>query len=102
MVAQGREKLSGLADTETPCGQGNIDINCEDDSNSADILCQEDHQEEAISDTIPLGGNSIVATNSDLSNFSAYVIHDMQVLGIVPIETQQKMIFLSEYWANMA
>jgi len=39
-------------------------------------------------------------TNSDLSNFSASVIHDMQVLRIVP--TQQSMNFLSESCANMA
>jgi len=68
----------------------------------ADILCQHDHQEEAISDTIPLGCNSIVVTNSDLSNFSASVIHDMQVLGIVLTEAQQVVNFLSESWANMA
>jgi len=62
----------------------------------ADILCQDDHQEEAISDTIPLGGNSIAVTNSDLSNFNASVIHDMQVLGIVHTEAQQTVNFLSE------
>ena len=95
MVAQGNENLRDLTDTETPYGQGNIDMNCD----STDIFCQDDHQEEAILDIIPLGGNSIVVTNSDLSNFSAFVIHDMQVLGIVPTEAQQ---FLSESWANMA
>jgi len=68
----------------------------------ADFFCHDDHQEEVISYTIPLGGNSIVVTNSDLSNFSASVIHDMQVLGIVPTEAQQTMNFLSESWANMA
>jgi len=70
-------------------------MNCD----STNILCQDDHPEDAISDTIHLGGNSIVVTNLDLSNFSASVIHDMQVLGIVPIEAQQ---FLSESCANMA
>jgi hypothetical protein len=98
MVAQGNENLSDLAGTEPLYGQGNIDMNCD----SADILCQDDHQEEAISDTIPLEGNSIVVTNSDLSNFRASVIHDMQVLGIDSTETQQTVNFLSESWANMA
>lgn len=28
MVAQGNENLSDLTDTETPYGQGNIDLNC--------------------------------------------------------------------------
>jgi len=65
-------------------------------------LCQDDHQEETISNTIPLGDNSIVVTNSALSNFSASVIYDMQVLGIVPTKVQQTMNFLSESWANMA
>ena len=82
MVSQGNENSRDLTDTETPYGQGNIDMNCD----STDIFCQDDHQEEAISDTNPLGGNSVVVTNSDLSNFSASVIHDMQVLGIVPTE----------------
>ena len=38
----------------------------------------------------------------NLSNFSANVIHDMQVLWLVPIVTQQTMDFLSDLWANMA
>ena len=98
MVAQANENLSDITDTEPLYGQGNIDMNCD----SADIFCQDDHQEEAISNTIPLGGNSIVVTNSDLSNFSASVIHDMQVIGIFPTEAQQSMNFLSKSWANMA
>jgi len=39
-------------------------------------------------------------TNSDLSNFSVSVIHDVQVLGIVPTKAQQTMNFLSESWAS--
>jgi len=77
-------------------------MNCEDDSNSADILGQQDHQEEVIANVIPLGGSSIVVTNSDLSSFSASVVHDMQVLGLVPTKAQQAMDFLSDSWANMA
>jgi hypothetical protein len=38
-------------------------------------------------------------TDSNLSDFNANVIHDMQILGLVPSEVQQ---FLSESWANMA
>ncbi|KEH42244.1 hypothetical protein MTR_1g064610 [Medicago truncatula] len=56
MVAQCNENLSDLAGTEPLYGQGNIDMSCD----SADILCQDNHQEEAILATIPLGGNSIV------------------------------------------
>ena len=99
---QGNDNLSVLAHTETPSDQGNIDTNCEGDSNSAGILCQEVHQVEVITNAIPLEGSSIVATNSDLSSFSAFVIHDLQVLGLVPTKTQQVMDFLSESWANMA
>jgi len=42
-----------------------------------------------------------VVTDSNLSNFSENVIHDMQVLGLVPTVTQQTMDFLSNSWANM-
>jgi len=34
--------------------------------------------------------------------FSANVIHDMQVLGLVHTKVQQAMKFLSEAWSNMA
>jgi len=40
--------------------------------------------------------NSVIGTN-----FSANVIHDMQVLGLVPYVAQQTMNFLSDSWANM-
>lgn len=45
--------------------------------------------------------NSIVGTDLNLSNFSANVIHDMQVLGLVPTVAQQTMDFLSDSWTNM-
>jgi len=45
--------------------------------------------------------NSVVETDSNLSNFSKNVIHDMQVLGLVPFVAQQTMNFLSDSWANM-
>jgi len=44
----------------------------------------------------------MMATHSNLSNFSAYVIHDMQVLGLVLTWTQQSREFLSELWDIMA
>jgi len=43
-----------------------------------------------------------VVTNPDLSNFSSNVIHDMQVLGLVPNDAQQVTNFLSDSWSNMA
>jgi len=45
---------------------------------------------------------SMVVTNPDLSNFSSNVIHDMQVLGLVPNDAQQVTNFLSDSWSNMA
>ena len=45
--------------------------------------------------------NFVVVTDSNLSNFSANVIPDMQVLGLFPYVTQQTMNFLSDSWANM-
>jgi len=44
----------------------------------------------------------MVATNSNLSNFNANVIHEMQVLGLVPTKAQQARKYLSESWTNMA
>jgi len=38
------------------------------------------HQEEVPSDSLSWGGSSVVARDSNLSNFSANVIHDIQVL----------------------
>jgi len=40
-------------------------------------------------------------TDSNLSNFSVNVIHDMQVLGLISTVTQQPMDFSSDLWANM-
>jgi len=39
-------------------------------------------------------------TNSNLSNISVNVIHDMQVLGLVPSVAQHTMDFPSDSWAN--
>jgi len=47
-------------------------------------------------------GRSMVVTNPNLSNFSSNVIHDMQVLGLVPNDAQQVTEFLSQSWSNMA
>ncbi|RHN57137.1 hypothetical protein MtrunA17_Chr5g0437141 [Medicago truncatula] len=47
-------------------------------------------------------GRSMVVTNPNLSNFSSNVIHDMQVLGLVPNDAQQVTEFLSESRSNMA
>ncbi|CAI8597080.1 unnamed protein product [Vicia faba] len=83
--AQGNESLCSLADIEIT-DQGKIDKNYEVDSDSVDTFFQEDHQEEVIVYSLLLGDGSIVVVDSNLSNFSASVIHDMQVLEIVPIE----------------
>lgn len=45
--------------------------------------------------------NSVFRTDLNLSNYSANVIHDMQVLGLVPTMEQQTMDFLSDSWTNM-
>jgi len=41
--------------------------------------------------------NYVVVTDSNLSNLSANVIHDMQVLEFVPSLAQQTMDFLRNY-----
>ncbi|GAU51197.1 hypothetical protein TSUD_97700 [Trifolium subterraneum] len=70
-----------------------------------DVFCQELH-EEVVAESHPLvtHDRSLVVQESDLSNFNANVIHDMQVLGILSASTaaQQAMDFLSDSWANMA
>jgi len=43
----------------------------------------------------------VVVRDFNLSNFSANVIYDMQVLELVPYVAQQTMDFLSDYWTNM-
>ena len=73
------------------------------DANLVDTLCREELNE----DVVPMKnaqedlGRAIVATYPDLSHFSENVIHDMQVLGLVPTVAQQTMDFLSDSWANM-
>jgi hypothetical protein len=57
-------------------------------------------------DSIPLKNQArpiVVVSESNLSNFSANVIHDMQVLGFLNASStaQQTMNFLSNSWANM-
>jgi len=90
---------------DSPSDQRNID-NIRDeasDANLVDTLCREELNE----DVIPIEnaqedvGRAIVATDPDLSHFSENVIHDMQVLGLVPTVAQQLWIFLSDSWANM-
>ena len=99
-MVQGNENLSDLPYTQTPSCQGNIDMNCEDESNSTDIFCQEDRQEEELADVNFFGRSSIVVIDSDLLSFNASDIQDMQVLWFVPTEAQQVMN-LSESLANI-
>ncbi|KAK2411661.1 hypothetical protein QL285_046917 [Trifolium repens] len=72
-----------------------------------EVFCEELQEEEKmVADSIPLGNQdmSILVQDSNLSNFSTNVIHDMQVLGFlsVPTAAQQTMDFLNNnYWANM-
>jgi hypothetical protein len=62
-------------------------------------------EEEMVADSYPLENQdrSILAPDSNLSNFSPNVIHDMQVLGLLsaPTAAQQTMDFLNNSWANM-
>jgi hypothetical protein len=90
---------------ESPSDQRNIDNNRDEasDANLVDTFFREELNEEVV----PIDnaqedlGRVIVATDSNLSNFSENVIHDMQVLGLVPTVAQQNMDFLSDSWANM-
>jgi hypothetical protein len=71
-----------------------------------EVCGQELHEEEEIVvDSTPLENQdrSIVVPNSNLSNFSENVIHDMQVLGLIsaPTAAQQTMDFLINSWANI-
>lgn len=93
--------MCGLANIETT-DQGKINKNHKGDSDSVGTSFQEDNKEEVISDSLLLRGDSIVVTDSILSNFNTFVIHDMQVLGFVPTEVQQAMYFYSESWANIS
>jgi len=47
-------------------------------------------------------GRSMVVTNPNLSNFSLTVIHDIQVLRLVPNDAQKVTEFFSESWSNVA
>jgi hypothetical protein len=75
--------------------------------NFANKVCGEElhKEEEMVADSIPLENQdrSILVPYSNLSNFSANVIHDMQVLGLLsdPTAAQQTMNFLNNSWANM-
>ncbi|KAK2360275.1 hypothetical protein QL285_085560 [Trifolium repens] len=75
--------------------------------NLANEVCGEElhEKEEMVADSFPLENQdrSILAPNSNLSNFSPNVIHDMQVLGLLsaPTAAQQTMDFLNNSWANM-
>ena len=46
-------------------------------------------------------GRSMTMTNSNLSNFSSNVIHDIQMLRLVSTEAQQPVELLSDSWSNM-
>ncbi|CAJ2646207.1 hypothetical protein L195_g047722 [Trifolium pratense] len=68
-----------------------------------EVFCEElPEEDEVIADSIPLENQakSIVVSES---NFSANVIHDMQVLGLLnaPSAVQQTMDFMSNSWDNM-
>jgi hypothetical protein len=71
-----------------------------------EVCGEELHEEEKmVADLTPLENQdrSIVVQNSNLSNFSENVIHDMQVLGLIsaPTAAQQTMDFLINSWANI-
>jgi len=90
---------------ESPSNQRNIDNNRDEasDANLVDTFCREELNEKVVPIDNAQGdlGRAIVATYSNLSNFSENVIHDMQVLGFVPTVGQQTMDFMSDSWANM-
>jgi len=62
----------------------------------ADSLLLGDHVTQTL--TQEPFGRALVATDSNLSNFNANVIHDMQVLWLVSTKAQQTRKFLSESW----
>jgi len=82
--------------------KGKADKNRNDDSYSVNIFFRDEHQEKVVTYSFPLINSSIMVTNSNLSNFSANVIRDIQVLRHVSMVTQQTMDSLSDLWANMA
>jgi len=90
---------------KSPSDQGKIDNNGDKASgaNSVNTFFREELNEEVVLIDHAHGdfGRSIVVTDSNLSNFSENVIHDMQILGLVPTVAQQTMDFLSNSWANM-
>ncbi|AES72172.1 DUF4283 domain protein [Medicago truncatula] len=72
-------------------------VPCDDEVVAADFHALGGHVSKVLSKKA--FGRPLTVADSNLSNFNANVIHDMQVLGLVPSEAQQ---FLSESWANMA
>jgi hypothetical protein len=96
-----------VQDTSSSCGMASPIVG--DVMNLAnEVFCEELQEEEkVVADSIPLGNQdmSILVQDSNLSNFSTNVMHDMQVLGFlsVPTAAKQTMDFLNNnYWANMA
>lgn len=81
---------------ETANDQGKADENCDDDSYSVDTFFRDEHQEKVIENPFTLGSSSIMMTYSNSSNFNVNVIHDMQVLMLVPILIQQDMDYMSD------
>jgi hypothetical protein len=92
---------------ETSSSSGMVSPIVGDAMNLVNEVCGEelDEEEEMVADSIPLENQdrSIPVPNSNLSNFSANVIHDMQVLGLLnaSTEAQQTTDFLNNSWANM-
>jgi hypothetical protein len=71
-----------------------------------EAFCEELHEEdEVVADSIPLKNQArpIVVPESNLLNFNANVIHDIEVLGFLnaPSAAQQTIYFLSNSWANI-
>jgi hypothetical protein len=86
---------------ETSSSSGMVSPIVGDAMNLVNEVCGEelDEEEEMVADSIPLENQdrSIPVPNSNLSNFSANVIHDMQVLGLLnaSTEAQQTTDFLN-------
>jgi hypothetical protein len=90
---------------KSPSDQGKIVNNRDEASaaNSIDTFFREELNEKVVPINHAQGdhGRFIVVTDSNLSNFCENVIHDMQILGLVPTVAQQTMDFLRDSWANM-
>ncbi|AET01898.1 hypothetical protein MTR_8g022850 [Medicago truncatula] len=85
--------------------EGKTDFNCDEasDTNLVDTFFFEKLHEEVVpKDHAQVDlGRSIVVTDSNMSNFSENVIHDIKVLGLAPTVAKQTMDFLSDSWTNM-